>query len=263
MSTVDLARELRECARLAGTTFAARQTPHKLDDTPERRRVVARLKAIAVEFRARAAIPEIRALFEDDDLDVRAWAAGQLQSIDLEWGTAAFAGLCYRLGTREILALRRRALTRPPKNPLLADMSIDALVERFEDAATREYATRFVPAGNRPLTDELRNRIISGLVDIMREFKRHDALARLLPFLESDNITVRSKVARATITIAPERATKVLEAVITSGDPYELGAAHRALDNFCAGNSRVGGRLNAFLCGACGLSNLRKYQVLQ
>ena len=241
MTTDELVREFRESAMQAGTMFTAEKAPEKLRRTPERQALVSRLKALGAELRARAPIAQIRAMFEDEDVDVRAWASPQLQAVDPEWGEATFSGVCSRLSTRDVLALRRRALTPPPRRPLLTDMSIDALVERFDDAATREYATRFVSKGDSPQDIELYNRVLGEVTDIMRELKRRDALARLLPLLDSPNITVRKEAAIATLTVDPKRAGAVLEAVVASRDTYELGDASLALSRFRAGTSVVYG----------------------
>jgi HEAT repeat protein len=204
---------------------------------PERLQLVSKLKAIA-----RAPLDRIQRLLEDDDLDVRGWAAMQFMDTlpNLSW--ASFVSLNTGKSTVEVLDRLRHVRKRPPTRPTLREMLTDALVERFVDAATREYWTRFAGDGeDSPLDLELRNRIVGELIDIIVEVKRRGALARLLPFLESDNITVRAEAARATITIDPDRATKVLEAVIASGDSYELGAASRALENFRAGEPVVWG----------------------
>ena len=75
----------------------------------------------------------------------------------------------------------------------------------------------------------------------MQEFKRRDALDRLLPFLDADNISERSAAACATITIAPERAIKTLEEIVASRDRYEFSNAYDALDHYRRGQTVVSG----------------------
>jgi HEAT repeat protein len=120
-------------------------------------------------------------------------------------------------------------------------MTIDQLVARFADACQRYFGARFAEVGDWPDDLSLSNRISDELVTIMQEFKRRDALDRLLPFLDSDNITERSTAARAAITIAPERAIKTLEAVVASKDSYECFRAHRALEHYRRGETVVHG----------------------
>jgi len=105
-----LVREFRESAMQDGTMFTAEKAPEKLRRTPERQDLVSRLKALGAELRARAPIAEIRAMFEDEDVNVRAWASPQLQTVDPEWGEATFSGVCFGISTRDVLALWRRAL---------------------------------------------------------------------------------------------------------------------------------------------------------
>ncbi len=95
----------------------------------------------------------------------------------------------------EVVALRRRALQEPPPRPTLKEMSDDALVARFEDAAIREYATRFLESVQESQDMTERNRILDEIWDIMRELKARDALGQLVPLLASPNITVRREAA--------------------------------------------------------------------
>jgi hypothetical protein len=138
------------------------------------------------------------------------------------------------MAAKEILALRQRALTPPPERPSLIETSIDALVISFEDAATREYACRFVDKED-PSDMTLVNRIGEEAWGIVEEFKRRDALAALLPLLDSPIITMRAEAARATLAIAPDRATAVLQAIADGNDKWERFWAARSLDNWRAG----------------------------
>jgi HEAT repeat protein len=242
MTNDELVQDFKDLATRTGNTFSPDWSQPKLRMTPGRQKLTARLKSIAQELQARSALDDVRRLLEDEEIDVRGWAAGQFLRTLPQLAGATFTGLCIGKPATEVLEQLRHAREPAPTRPTLRDMPTDALVERFEDAARREYWARFAGDGKgSSLNLDLRNRIVGELGSIVVEFKRRDALARLRPFTESDNITVRAEAARATITIDPDRATKVLEAVIASGDSYELGAASRALENFRAGEPVVWG----------------------
>lgn len=192
----------------------------------------AEIQALGAVLRARKPIPEIRRLFENDDRDVRTCAAGQFGSIDPEWAAATWNGLFAGLPTRDVLALSRRARQTPPRGPTLKEMSDDALVARFEDAATREYATRFLESVQDLQDMTERNRIVGELWDIMRELKARDALGRLLPLLASPNMTVRREAATACLRVEEQKAVAVLEEVAAKGKLDDKIPAQDALDGW-------------------------------
>ena len=165
---------------------------------------------------------------EDHDTDVRGWAAPQFLPVDEEFASATLSGLIFGMSAQEIIALKKRAVSPPPKRPPLAELPTATLAEAFEDAASREYAARFVHEDD-PTDMTLHNRIVGEVIDIRKELVRRKALASLLPLLDSPNITVRAEAARATLPVAPERANAVLEAVVASGDQHELLAAAETL----------------------------------
>jgi len=138
-----------------------------------------------------------------------------------------------------VLALADRARTPAAKRPTLQEMSVHELAQRFEDAATREFAARFVAVEPTDMT--LHNRIAGEVADICRESKRRDKLSTLLPFLDSSIITTRAQAARTTITIAPERASEVLEGVRASKDYYEQLRAAESLERWRAGKTIIFG----------------------
>jgi len=191
---------------------------------------VDKMRALSAELRARDAQGQIRAMFDDPDVEIRAWAAGQFIGFDPEWASAAFSGIYEDLPTAEVLALRKRARTPPPLKPTFADMPADALIARFEDAATREYATRFLDCVGEPTDMALRNSIVDEVTDIMRELKARDELVRLLPLLKHANITVRREAATACLAVASAEASAVLEAIADTADPSEPIEAKDALD---------------------------------
>ena len=171
---------------------------------------------------------------------MRAWASLQFLSSQPELGLASFSGLGTELSAQEVLALARRAQQAPPSLPRLVEMSTEALVAQFEDAAWREYGTRFV-ANDDPTDMTLYNRIVGEILDIMRELKRRDALAALLPLLNSGNITVRKEAAIATLTVSPQRASATLDAIVASKNRRELLSAASALDRWRDGKTVVFG----------------------
>jgi hypothetical protein len=241
-STDDLVRDFKDTAKRLGTVFTAKSTPHKFNRTPERNASVERMLALGATLCARRPMADIRALLNDADTDVRGWAAGQFLSIDREWASATFSGLIHEMPARQVLALRRRALTPPPKGPPLAEWSTASLAERFEDAAMRQYAERFVPKGD-PTDMSLHNRIVGEIIKIRNELIRRNEVASLLPLLDSPNIVVRVQAARATLPVDPERASAVLEAVVASKDYYPLLAADETLRRWrerSAGSAREG-----------------------
>jgi HEAT repeat protein len=201
--------------------------------TPGRVQAGAELVALAEVLEARGWPPEAKRLFEDDDAAVRVSAALYLGDIDEELADAAISAAYARLPTREVIDLKRRALQPPPLEPALKEMSDDALVARFEDAATREYATRFLDSDeDLPGDVTERNRIVDEVWEIMVELKARKALGRLVPLLASPNITVRREAATACLYVAEQASIAVLEAVTGSGKYYDSVPAEDALDNW-------------------------------
>ena len=237
----ELITQFRTDVIRAGSAWNLGKNPERFEQTPERAALVSQIRALAAELRARAPVDVVTSLIEDSDIDVRAWACGQFMSVAPELVQVSSMGLGEGLSAQEVLQFIKRARSFPPKQPALPDMTQDQLVARFADACQRHYGARFAEADDWPHDLSLSNRISDELVTIMQEFKRRDALDRLLPFLDSDNITERSTAARATITIAPERAIKTLEAVVASKDSYEFSPAYDALAHYRRGKTVVYG----------------------
>jgi HEAT repeat protein len=238
MSTARLLQWFVEAAKSTPTIYAKWRTvfasgmTEELVPTPERAARVATIKALAAELVARKPIPGVRQLFEDDDANVRAWAAGQLMAVDPQWGFATLQALINGLSTREALDLMQRVIEEPPSLPALKDMGDDALVARFEDAATREFATRFLDCVDDQNDIDTRNRVLGEVWDVMRELKARGLLGRLLPLLESSNVTVRREAATACLRVAEEKAIAVLEAVAADGGVNDMYAARDALEGW-------------------------------
>jgi hypothetical protein len=238
MSTKRLLQLFVETAKSTPTIYAEWRTAlasgvsEKVKPTPDRDARVVTIKALGAALAARQPIPGVRRLFEDDDPNVRAWAAGQFIGIDPHWGYATWEGLITGHSAREVLDLMRRAIQAPPSQPILKDMSDDALVARFEDAATREYATRFLDCDADQDDIDTRNRILGEVWDVVRELKARGLLGRLLPLLESANVTMRREAAMACLRVAEEKAVAALEDIGVNGGPKDKYAAREALANW-------------------------------
>jgi HEAT repeat protein len=175
------------------------------------------MRTVAKVLQSRLSTADARRLFEDDDPCVRVCAAVYFSHFDPEMASAGASGAYERLPTREVIALKRRALLEPPPRPTLSEMTDDAVVARFEDAAMREYATRFLESVLESQDMTVPNRISDEIWCIMQELKRRDALSRLLPLLESANITVRRRAAMACLRIAEQKSIAVLQEVAAYG----------------------------------------------
>ncbi len=238
MSTKRLLQLFAEAAKSTPTIYAEWRTAlasgvsEKVRPTPERDARVATIKALGVALAARKPIPGVRRLFEDDDPNVRAWAAGQFIGIDPHWRYATWEGLITGHSAREVLDLMRRAIQARPSQPILKDISDDALVARFEDAAAREYATRFLDCDEDQDDIDTRNRILGEVWDVIRELKARGLLGRLLPLLESANVTVRREAAIACRRVAEEKAVAVLEDIGVNGGANDKYAARDALNHW-------------------------------
>jgi HEAT repeat protein len=169
-------------------------------------------------------------LFESPDRDVRASAAAQFDSIDPEWAEATWTGLFAGVSTRDVLSLRARVLRITPPRPTLKEMSDDALVARFEDAAMREYGSRFLGGPIDPQRTEAHNRITGEVWDTMLELKARDALDRLLPLFDNPNITVRREAATACLRVDEKKSIAMLEEVMAKSTFDDRVPAQNALE---------------------------------
>ncbi len=202
--------------------------------SPERDAKVAKLRSLAKAIVTRNPVAAVRLLLEDDNLDVRAWATGQLIAVDPEWARASWSGLNAGLKTREVLAQRARAREKPPFGPPIESLSDDELVARFEQLGEREDATRFLDCIGDAKDMDLRNEIVGQTLDAMRALKARGLLEQLLPLLDSDKVAVQFEAALACMRIAPEKATAVLERIVASQNPDFLGQAGGALNRWRA-----------------------------
>jgi hypothetical protein len=174
---------------------------------------LAECAAIAGALRAKARASELEPLFGDEDPDVRMCASALLDAGVPALTYAAMKGVVANCSTREALARAKRARTPPPSRPALPEMSDEALTARFEDAAERQTDCRFIDWMYDDSDLARRNAITGELTEILREMKRRGALARLLPYLDSDDPTARLRAAQGCLRIAPEKAVATLEAL--------------------------------------------------
>jgi HEAT repeat protein len=232
MTVPDLIDEFRQLADQLGSAWNLRERPERYRRTPERAARVARMNALTPEMKLRTPADALKALLEDSDDDIRAWASMRFNDIDPDLAYAATSGICEGVSTREAQRLIEHARTPPPSRPTLAEMSLDGLIARFSDACLREYWTRHCGEDTEWLDVELRNKIDGEVDQIVAELRRRGACSRLLPLLESPNITERAEAARATFEVAPESALKTLEEVAASKDSCEFGRADQSLQYF-------------------------------
>jgi len=232
LTVPDLVGEFRQLAVQLGSAWDFSKGPERYRRTPERAARVARMNALTPEIRLRAPAEMLKTLMEDADDDVRAWAAMRFDEADPDLASAAISGICEGVSTQEAQSLIKHARTPPPTRPTLTEMSLDELIARFSDTCLREFWARHCGRDGHPLDVELRNKIDGEVDQIVAELRRRGACGRLLPLLESPNITERAEAARATFELAPERALKSLEEVAASKDSCELGRAEQSLQYF-------------------------------
>ena len=111
-------------------------------------------------------------------------------------------------------------------------MSDDELIARFKDAAERESGTHFLDYLDDPADKDLQNEIVVEVWDIMRQLKARGLLARLLPLLASDDLTVRREAATACLRVAAPQAEAALESVARDGTYPDSFLAREALANW-------------------------------
>jgi hypothetical protein len=237
LSVTELVDEFRRLALQLGNSWDLGVAPDRRRRTPERAARVARMNVLTPDMRRRAPAETLKTLLSDPERDVCAWAWGRFRDIDEDLARAAVAGLCEDVSTREAFDSIAHARMPPPKHPTLPEMNTDALTARFADACLRKFWARHAGRDGDPVDVELRNGIVREIHALRVELKRRGALERLLPLLNSDNITQRADAARATLQVAPERAVQVLEAVAGEKDSDESPWALGSLESYRRGES--------------------------
>lgn len=195
----------------------------------------ARNAIIAGALCGKATAREIEPLFDSDDPDIRICAAALLSEFAPALGEAAWHGVMAKCSTREALAQSDRARTPPPARPTLAEMSDDALMARFADAAERLTACRFIDWRDDERDAAARNAIIVEQTKIGAEIRRRGMLARLLPFLDAADPSARLFAALGCLRIAAAKAVATLEDIGADGNLDDRAVA---LDNLERWRSR-------------------------
>ena len=204
----------------------------------EAKRGLADSAAIAGALSLKATAPEIESLFDSDDPDIRICAAALLSEFAPELGEAAWHGVMAKCSTREALARGERARTPPPPRPTLTELDDDALMARFEDAAERLTACRFIDWRDDEKDAGVRNAIIVEQAEIGAEIRRRGMLARLLPFLDGAEPAARLFAALGCLRIAAAKAAATLEEIGANGNLDDRAVA---LDNLERWRNRAGG----------------------
>jgi hypothetical protein len=236
-----LVAEFKTAAKQLGTARWQVETLRELKDpnakitraNPEILMPIAEhLRGIVDSMRVHGVGGPIERLLRDDDPDVRATAAIAFAALAPELANAAGQSAYVGLPTGKVLELQRRARQRPPERPTLAEMNDDDLVVRFEDAAERESATRFLDCLDDPADKDLQNEIVGEVWNIMRQLKSRGLLPRLLPLLANDDLTVRREAATACLRVAAPQAEAALESVTRDGTYPDSFLARESLANW-------------------------------
>ena len=118
-------------------------------------------------------------------------------------------------------------------------MTNDALIARFEDAATRQSATQFLDCIDEPKDMETNNRLVCEVTDIIKELKSRGLLVLLLPYLSSPDMTVRHRAAQGCLRIAERQAVAALEEVAAKGTFDQRIRARDTLDHWRRGKCLI------------------------
>jgi hypothetical protein len=196
---------------------------------PERAVLMDRLEATSESLLEGAPVERLRPLFDHQSDAVRVYAVRFLMAIDEELGSATIAALGAGLATSTVMAYCVRSRRGPPPGPPLKDMSIQQLTERYEDAGIRSHGAQFMGGESEPWNVALSNATVGEMIDVRMELRSRNAEAALLPFLEHENITVRRVAARQCLSMAPEKAIPVLEAIEKEGSGLNQISAAGAL----------------------------------
>ncbi len=205
----------------------------------ETKRGFAKNAAIAGALNFKATSAEIEPLFDSDDPDIRMCAAALLSEFAPALSEAAWRGVMAKRSTREALALSERARSAPPAHPTLQEMDDDALMARFEDAAERLTACRFIDWRDDQKDTDVRNAIIVEQTQIGAEIRRRGMLARLLPFLDGAEASARLFAALGCLRIAAAKAAATLEEIADHGNLDDRAVALDNLDRWRKGPGAV------------------------
>jgi hypothetical protein len=215
IETADLiARFITQVGRIGSSASYPKLPPR----SQESRAIIDDINLIANELLARKPIASIRPLFDHPDDDVRCWAAAQFYSMDPDWAHALHGAIREHLSTGEVLALVQKAKKKWPKRPAVSDMSVDELVQRFEESTIKLYATSEFMSDDNGLPDTKNyNRVMGEIGDAANELRARQAVEALLPLLEHANSVTRRVAAANCLPIASSQAILVLEAIAEHG----------------------------------------------
>jgi Domain of unknown function (DUF2019) len=225
MTLEDLTQALIDKARRVHCYLNFGAPMHKV--TPETDAIEEEIYAIGAELTERNSAAHARRLMDHDDRNVGAWAASRLRDVDEEWADAASTALCLDFPTREVIAYREHT-TGAERSPAPAwpSRASNNSPPATKTRGLRKYAEQFMRDDDDPWTVNLRNSVIDELIAIANELKRRGTRAALLPFLQHENVGLRTGAAAMSLVFAPERAAPVLGAIAEGRDPEEsVGAA--------------------------------------
>jgi len=234
--TEGLLKRFAEAARRVGLGRSC-GNPDSLVDAErlskdDRKRAFAEAQTIASVLRAKATKGEIEPLFDAADADVSLCATLVLGDLAPELAEATPIAVIAGLSTQDVLTRARRARASPAPRPTLQEMSDDALLARFEDAGERLGGCRFLDTIENPEEFRVRDRIIEELGAIRAEVERRGMLARLEPFLDSQDAQIRLQAALGCLRVAPAKAVATLQALAEKADPDTQISADWALQRW-------------------------------
>jgi hypothetical protein len=209
------------------------------DREEEVKRVSRELFSIAAALVLRDARTSIEGLYRADDPDIRVASALFLAGYDEESARAAQYSVISLLSTEEVLASRKLAREAPPSQPALKDLSDDALVAQFEASAKRQSAAGLLDWVTEAADTEARNRCCRDTIFALQELHARGLLARLEPYLDSSDLTVRYRAAQGFLPIAEARAVAALQTVIDAQNYNESISAQDVLQAWRNGRGFV------------------------
>jgi hypothetical protein len=177
----------------------------------------------------------IESLYRDDDPNVRFASGLFLNGYNEEIASAARQSVFSLLTTDEVLARRKRAREIPPVEPALHELTDEALVARFEDAALHQSAAGLLDWVSKPEDLEARNRWLDATGLAIQELGARHLLARLEPYLKSPDLSVRYRAAQGCLPICEAKAKAALESVVAVKNRNESISAGYVLDSWRKG----------------------------
>ena len=157
-----------------------------------------------------------------------------LSDADPVLAEATREGVMRGCSASDVVAARLRVRQPPPPRPTLQEMSDEALLTRFQDAGERLTACQFIDWVHDDRDMNTRNDIIGELIATRVEAKRRAVLAKLVPFLDSPDPSIRHHAAIACLGFATDKAVAALKGLEADADPHVRAAAGWTLDRWRA-----------------------------